>query len=99
MSSQRFQWESPTDPRTFAESSRGAGKRDSIAQLITCSNCLCHGAVNNLSKVGLAVEDWPGENDAVIAAPRDHKILLENENVRVLDVPRPGKYGKAHGAI
>ncbi len=26
-------------------------------------------------------------------------ILLENENVRVLDVPRPGKYGNAHGAI
>jgi hypothetical protein len=44
-------------------------------------------------------EDWPKENDAVIAAPRSHKILLENENVRVFDVPRPGKYGKAHGAI
>jgi hypothetical protein len=43
--------------------------------------------------------DWPRENDAVIAAPRNHKILLENENVRVLDVPRPGKYGKVHGAI
>lgn len=30
--------------------------------------------------------DWPKELDAVIAAPENHKILLENENVRVLEV-------------
>ena len=28
---------------------------------------------------------WPDELDAVIAAPRHHVVLLENERVRVLD--------------
>ena len=41
--------------------------------------------------------DWPKENDAVIAAPRNHKILLENENVRVLDVTlAPGETEPVH---
>jgi len=41
--------------------------------------------------------DWPKENDAVIAAPRNHKILLENENVRVLDVTvLPGETEAVH---
>lgn len=30
--------------------------------------------------------DWPKELDAVVAAPRNHKILLENDAVRVLEV-------------
>lgn len=30
--------------------------------------------------------DWPAELDAVIAAPKNHKILLENDKVRVLEV-------------
>ena len=30
--------------------------------------------------------NWPAEMDAVIAAPNNHKILLENEKVRVLEV-------------
>lgn len=30
--------------------------------------------------------DWPKELDAVISAPKNHKILLENEKVRVLEV-------------
>ncbi|WP_411816565.1 hypothetical protein [Hyphococcus sp. DH-69] len=30
--------------------------------------------------------EWPAELDAVIAAPGNHKILLENESVRVLEV-------------
>jgi hypothetical protein len=30
--------------------------------------------------------DWPAELDAVQAAPKNHKILLENEKVRVLEV-------------
>jgi hypothetical protein len=30
--------------------------------------------------------DWPKELDAVIAAPDNHKILLENGKVRVLEV-------------
>lgn len=28
---------------------------------------------------------WPDELDALIAAPQHHKLLLENETVRVLD--------------
>ena len=41
--------------------------------------------------------DWPKENDAVIAAPRSHKILLENEKVRVLDVTvSPGETEAVH---
>jgi len=31
-------------------------------------------------------EDWPKEQDAVISAPDNHKILMENESVRVLEV-------------
>ena len=31
-------------------------------------------------------DDWPAELDAVIAAPNNHKILLENDQVRVLEV-------------
>jgi quercetin dioxygenase-like cupin family protein len=43
------------------------------------------------------IEDWPKENDTVIAAPRNHKILLENENVRVLDVTvSPGETEPVH---
>jgi len=30
--------------------------------------------------------DWPKELDAVIAAPDNHKILMENDRVRVLEV-------------
>jgi hypothetical protein len=41
--------------------------------------------------------DWPREKDAVVAAPRNHKILVENENVRVLDVTvAPGEIEAVH---
>lgn len=41
--------------------------------------------------------DWPKEKDAVIAAPKNHKILLENENVRVLEVTvLPGETEPVH---
>tara|TARA_R110001632_G_scaffold170365_4_gene289451 strand:- start:11030 stop:11485 length:456 start_codon:yes stop_codon:yes gene_type:complete len=30
--------------------------------------------------------DWPKEQDAVVSAPKNHKILLENDKVRVLEV-------------
>jgi hypothetical protein len=41
--------------------------------------------------------DWPTELDAVISAPENHKILLENESVRVLEVTlAPGKVEKLH---
>ncbi len=41
--------------------------------------------------------DWPKEKDAVAAAPKNHKILLENENVRVLEVTvLPGETEPVH---
>jgi hypothetical protein len=40
--------------------------------------------------------DWPKEKDAVIAAPKNHKII-ENENVRVLEVTvLPGETEPVH---
>ena len=40
---------------------------------------------------------WPEELDAMIAAPKHHKLLLENESVRVLDtcIP-PGERTEVH---
>lgn len=32
---------------------------------------------------------WPPEMDAVVAAPESHKVLLENDDVRVLEVIIP----------
>ena len=34
-------------------------------------------------------EQWPNELDALIAAPQHHKLLFENEFVRVLDANIP----------
>lgn len=41
--------------------------------------------------------DWPKEKDAVVAAPKNHIIVLENENVRVLEVTvLPGETEPVH---
>ncbi len=32
---------------------------------------------------------WPAELDAIVAAPRHHKLLFENDRVRVLEVRIP----------
>lgn len=41
--------------------------------------------------------DWPKEMDAVIVAPKNHKVLLENDNVRVLEVTlSPGEKEPIH---
>ena len=41
--------------------------------------------------------DWPKNLDAVVAAPKNHKILLENENVRVIQVTlKPGEVEPLH---
>ncbi|HZJ35072.1 MAG TPA: nuclear transport factor 2 family protein [Gillisia sp.] len=41
--------------------------------------------------------DWPTELDAVIAAPKNHEILLENDKVRVLEVTlAPGEKEALH---
>jgi mannose-6-phosphate isomerase-like protein (cupin superfamily) len=45
-----------------------------------------------LSDVG-----WPAELDALIAAPNHHRLLLENEHVRVLDTEiKPGEKTPLH---
>ncbi len=42
-------------------------------------------------------EEWPAELDAVIAAPENHNILLENDSVRVLEVTiAPGMVEPLH---
>ncbi len=41
--------------------------------------------------------DWPKDKDAVVAAPKNQKILMENEKVRVLDVTvAPGEVEPVH---
>jgi hypothetical protein len=41
--------------------------------------------------------DWPADLDAVIAAPKNHKVLLETDKVRVLDVQlAPGELENLH---
>ncbi|MGB0035037.1 MAG: hypothetical protein WBP79_06145 [Candidatus Acidiferrales bacterium] len=40
---------------------------------------------------------WPDSLDAVIAAPKHHRVLFENERVRVLEVRiRPGDFVPVH---
>ncbi|HKH61217.1 MAG TPA: hypothetical protein VKA49_10330 [Flavitalea sp.] len=42
-------------------------------------------------------ESWPSNSDALIAAPKHHKLLFENEFVRVLDTNiAPGEKTPAH---
>ncbi len=44
-----------------------------------------------------AVWSWPDELDALIAAPEHHKLLLENDSVRVLDtLIRPNEITAVH---
>ncbi len=41
--------------------------------------------------------DWPPELESIIAAPKNHKVLMENEKVRVLEVTlAPGEVEKLH---
>lgn len=42
-------------------------------------------------------EVWPAELDALVAAPQHHKLLFENEEVRVLDTfIKPGETTAVH---
>lgn len=44
------------------------------------------------------IPTWPDSLDAVIAAPENHKILLENDRVRVLEVTlKPHEKEPLHG--
>ena len=38
-----------------------------------------------MSKFSVVSESWPSELDAITAAPLNHRLLLENDYVRVLD--------------
>ena len=41
--------------------------------------------------------DWPEHLDALVAAPEHHKLLMENDQVRVLDtLIHPGEITKVH---
>jgi hypothetical protein len=37
----------------------------------------------------MSTQPWPAELDALVAAPQHHKLLFENEAVRVLDANIP----------
>jgi hypothetical protein len=42
-------------------------------------------------------EPWPSELDALTAAPENHKLLFENDSVRVLDtIIQPGQTTPLH---
>ncbi len=52
----------------------------------------------NPSGESKAAQTWPDSLDAVIAAPENHKILLENDRVRVLEVTlKPHEKEPLHG--
>lgn len=41
--------------------------------------------------------EWPDSLDALIAAPQNHRLLFENEEVRILDTyVRPGETAPVH---
>jgi len=44
---------------------------------------------NNSATTLLPDQQWPAHLDALVAAPRHHKLLYENDSVRVLEVRIP----------
>lgn len=47
---------------------------------------------------GRIVWHWPESMDAVRAAPKNHKVLFENDHIRVLEVTaQPGETENMHG--
>ncbi len=71
--------------------------------LVTCSCLLTGIALAEGSSAAPMVygtgdpATWPPEKDAVVAAPNNHKVLLDNESVRVLDVTvAPGEVEPVH---
>jgi hypothetical protein len=59
-------------------------RREFITGGATVSLALPHG-VTAPPSVGPAAESWPAELDALVAAPNHHRLLFENDAVRVLD--------------
>ncbi|GGG57169.1 hypothetical protein [Bizionia arctica] len=62
-------------------------------------NCLSQ-EKNNEQKINYKTgnpADWPKKLDAVVSVPKNHKILLENERVRVFEVTlAPGEVENLH---
>lgn len=52
---------------------------------VAAANTGCRKSVGAIIRVMTEGEEWPGELDALVAAPRHHRLLFENEAVRVLD--------------
>lgn len=60
-------------------------------------SCVKEEKTNKKDDTFINTSDWPKELDAVIAAPKYHKILLENDKVRVLEVTvLPGEIENIH---
>ncbi|MEO6784508.1 MAG: hypothetical protein ABI318_00135 [Chthoniobacteraceae bacterium] len=55
-------------------------------------------AQNAAAQKGLSLWRWPDSMDSVNAAPKNHKVLFENDHVRLLEVAvQPGETEKMHG--
>lgn len=66
-----------------------------LAGLAACASVSASSAASAVATPPPCV--WPQELDAVVAAPQNHKVLLENERVRVLDVTvAPGEREPVH---
>jgi hypothetical protein len=56
------------------------------------------GALGQRAVEGDIVWRWPASMDAPIAAPKNHKVLFENENISLLEVTiQPGEQEILHG--
>ncbi len=55
-------------------------------------------AQNAAAQNGQALWRWPDTMDSVNAAPKNHKVLFENDHVRLLEVAvQPGETENMHG--
>jgi hypothetical protein len=69
---------------------------------LAATTCACAMAVASLSndtraQAPSAAGQWPARLDAMAAAPGSHRVLLENERVRVLEVVvKPGEREPVH---
>jgi quercetin dioxygenase-like cupin family protein len=73
-----------------------------LAGLLACSSAsmsdIERAANKGESEKTAPPPNWPDSLDAVAAAPGNHKVVLENEHVRVLEVTvRPGEREPVHG--
>jgi hypothetical protein len=51
----------------------------------------------NMPNETLNSDEWPGELDALVAAPEHHTLLMENDLIRVIDtLIHPGEVTNVH---